>query len=81
MVKIIFTGYPSMNNAVEAVNKHADAFMIKPANFEALLQRVKELLKEQQEATKYSEETVAKFIETRTMEILDTKTNNKAVAT
>ena len=65
MVKIIITGYPSLQNAVEAVNKGADAYILKPFNIDSVLNTIKEHLKKQQEAKKYSEEKVAEFIETR----------------
>jgi len=65
MVKIIITGYPSLQNAVEAVNKGADAYILKPFNMDSVLNTIKEHLKKQQEAKKYSEEKVAEFIETR----------------
>jgi len=70
MIKIILTGYPSMQNAVEAVNKGADAYIIKPVNMDNLLNTVKEYLKRQKETRKYSEEKVAEFIKTRAREVL-----------
>ena len=69
MVKIIITGYPSLQNAVEAVNKGADAYILKPFNIDNVLNTIKEHLKKQQEAKKYSEEKVAEFIETRAKEL------------
>lgn len=49
MVKIILTGYPSMETAIEAVNKGANGYMIKPINAEDLLNKIKQHLKKQQE--------------------------------
>ncbi len=69
MVKIVVTGYPSLQNAVEAVNKGADAYVFKPVNIEKLLKTIKEHLEKQQEAKKYSEQKVAEFIETRAREL------------
>jgi DNA-binding NtrC family response regulator len=69
MVKIIITGYPALQNAIEAVNKGADAYVLKPLNIDHLLKTIKEHLKKQQEAKKYSEEKVTEFIETRAREI------------
>jgi len=69
MVKIIITGYPSLQNAVEAVNKGADAYILKPFNMDSVLNTIKEHLKKQQEAKKYSEEKVKEFIETRGKEL------------
>lgn len=78
MVKIIITGYPSLQNAVEAVNKGADAYVIKPFNMESVLNTINEHLKRQQEAKKYSEEKVTEFIETRVRELEKTMTHKKS---
>jgi len=50
MVKIIITGYPALQNAVEAVNKGADGYVLKPMNIDVLLATIEEHLKKQQEA-------------------------------
>jgi DNA-binding NtrC family response regulator len=68
MVKIIITGYPSMENAIEAVNRGADAYIVKPYTMEDLLRKIKEQLQKQQEDKKYSEEKVKEFIEARAEE-------------
>jgi DNA-binding NtrC family response regulator len=65
MVKIIITGYPSLENAIEAVNRGADGYLVKPYTMEELLRKIKEQLQKQQEARKYSEEKFKEFIETR----------------
>jgi len=46
-MKIIITGYPSIDNAVEALNKGADAYAIKPLDMEKVLKTVEEKLKMQ----------------------------------
>jgi DNA-binding NtrC family response regulator len=69
MVKIIITGYPSLQNAVEAVNKGADGYIVKPIKMGELLAMIKEHLLKQQEAGKYTEQKVAEFIETRAKEL------------
>lgn len=69
MAKIILTGYPSLENAIEAVNKGADGYIVKPFAMPKLLEMVKEHLKKQQEARKYTEQKVAEFIETRAKEL------------
>ena len=48
MMKIIITGYPSIENAVEALNKGADAYVIKPLDMEKVLKVVDEKLKMQE---------------------------------
>jgi len=67
-VKIIITGYPSQENAIEAVNRDADGYIVKPYTMEELLRKIKEQLQKQQEAKKYSEEKVKEFIEARAEE-------------
>jgi DNA-binding NtrC family response regulator len=68
-VKIIITGYPSLENAVEAVNKGGDGYLIKPFDMDKLLGMIKEHLRKQQEDRKYSEQKVAEFIDTRAREL------------
>jgi two-component system response regulator ResD len=68
MVKIIITGYPSLENSIEAVNRGADGYVVKPYTMEALLLKIKEQLQKQQETGKYSEEKVKEFIEARAEE-------------
>jgi DNA-binding response OmpR family regulator len=67
-VKIIITGYPSQENAIEAVNRGADGYIVKPYTMEDLLRKIKEQLQKQQEARKFSEEKVKEFIEARAEE-------------
>ena len=74
MVKIIVTGYPSLQNAVEAVNKGADGYIIKPANMADLLTKVKQHLEKQEKAKRYDQEKIKEFIETRIKES-DTREN------
>jgi DNA-binding NtrC family response regulator len=65
MRKIIITGYPTLQNAIAAVNKGADAYVMKPFDVEKILQTIKEQLKKQEEEKSFSEEKVVEFIETR----------------
>jgi DNA-binding NtrC family response regulator len=69
MRKIIVTGYPTLQNAVAAVNKGADAYVMKPFDVEKILQTIKEQLQKQKEEKSFSEEKVAEFIETRVKEL------------
>jgi DNA-binding NtrC family response regulator len=68
MVKIVITGYPSLESAAEAVNKDADGYLVKPAKIDDLLNMVKDRLKKQEEEVRYSEQKVKEFIETRARE-------------
>ena len=65
MRKIIVTGYPTLQNAVAAVNKGADAYVMKPLEVDKILQTIREQLKKQEEEKCFSEEKVVEFIETR----------------
>jgi DNA-binding NtrC family response regulator len=67
--KIIVTGYPSLQNAIAAINKQADAYLVKPVNLEKLLSTVKEQLQLQKNERKFTEDKVAEFIETRVKEL------------
>jgi DNA-binding NtrC family response regulator len=67
--KIMVTGYPSTQNAIEALNKNADAYLIKPVDIEKLLSTIKEQLRLQEEERKFSEEKVAEFIESRVKDL------------
>jgi DNA-binding NtrC family response regulator len=69
MIKIIITGYPAMQNAIDAVNKGADAYILKPVKVDNLLSTIKEHLKKQREAKEFNEEKVTEFIKTRVREI------------
>jgi len=67
--KIMVTGYPSMQNAISALNKNADAYMLKPVDIERLLSTVKEQLEAQENEREFSEQKVAEFIESRVKEL------------
>jgi DNA-binding NtrC family response regulator len=79
MAKIIITGYPSLQNAIEAVNKGADAYILKPFDVDRVLNTIKDHLKKQQQAKKYSEEKVAEFIETRVRELEEKTIDQKRI--
>jgi len=67
--KIIITGYPSMQNAVKALNNQADAYIIKPVDIEKLLALIQEQLQLQKEEKKFSQQKVSDFIESRVREL------------
>jgi len=71
MMKIMITGYPSLENAVEALNLGADAYVIKPVKPEKLLALIEEKLEKQREAEKMTEEKVTKWIKTRARKLED----------
>jgi DNA-binding NtrC family response regulator len=70
--KIIITGYPSVQNAIEAVNRKADTYLVKPVDLEKLLIIIETQLELQKKEKKYSEEKVVEFIKARVKEINST---------
>ncbi len=77
MMKIMLTGYPSMQNAIDSVNAKADAFLQKPVQVTVLLDKIKELLLEQKQSKKFDQDKVANFIQTRANELISTKSQLK----
>jgi len=69
MRKIIVTGYPSLQNAIEAVNRGANAYVLKPFDMDKVLETIEDQLKRQQEEKRYTQEKVGEFIETRVKEL------------
>jgi len=67
--KIIVTGYPTLQNAVDAVNRGADAYIVKPFDVKKVLNTIEEQLAKQRTEKEYSQERVAEFIETRIKEL------------
>ena len=57
--KIIMTGNPSLQNAVEALNKGADAYIMKPLDMEKVLA----MLEEQLDKQKKEKEAMVKLLE------------------
>jgi DNA-binding NtrC family response regulator len=69
MRKIIITGYPTLQNAIDAVNRKANAYIMKPFDVEKVLATIKDQLRKQEEEKNYSQDKVAEFIETRVREL------------
>jgi len=69
MRKVIVTGYPTLQNAVDAVNRGADAYIVKPFDVKKVLKTIQEQLSKQQNEKEYSQERVAEFIEARVREL------------
>lgn len=69
MVKIIITGYPSLQNAIEAVNKGADAYVVKPFDMDKVLATIKKHLKSQGEMMRFTQGKVTEYIETRVKQL------------
>lgn len=67
--KVIVTGFPSMQNAINALNKNAYAYLIKPVNPEKLLTTIKEQLRQQESERFFSEQKVVEYIQSRVKEL------------
>ncbi len=69
MKKIIITGFPTLENAMKAVNEGADGYILKPVKIETLIETIEEHLSKQREEEKYRERKVEEFIEARAREL------------
>jgi DNA-binding NtrC family response regulator len=69
MMKIMVTGYPSLENAVAALNLGADSYVMKPIDPEKLLEIIEEKVEEQNQADQMSEDKVKEWIESRVRKI------------
>jgi len=69
MRKIILTGYPALQNAVAAINRGVDAYLIKPVNSDELLKVIRENLEKQKEEKEYGQQKLAKYVESRLNEL------------
>jgi DNA-binding NtrC family response regulator len=78
MRKIIITGYPTVHNAIDAVNRNADAYLLKPFDVGKMLFVIREQLKKQHQETRFSQERVTEFIETRVRELDAAVVNGKS---
>lgn len=76
MKKIIVTGYPSLNNSVESLNKGADGYIMKPVDTATLLSMVEKHLNERRQDEHYAEEKVGEFIKTRLKQAKQEPTKN-----
>jgi len=67
--KVIITGYPTLQNAVDAVNRGANAYILKPFDVGKVLKTLREQLHKQEGEKKYSQDKVAEFIEARVKQL------------
>jgi two-component system response regulator PilR (NtrC family) len=78
MRKIIITGYPTVHNAIDAVNRNADAYLLKPFDVGKMLFVIREQLKKQNQEMRFSQEKVTEFIETQVRELDTAAVNGKS---
>jgi DNA-binding NtrC family response regulator len=72
-IKIMITGFATLENAVEALNKGADFYMMKPFDPENLIATVRKGLEKQAESRAMTEERIADFIKTRASELFPSR--------
>jgi DNA-binding NtrC family response regulator len=65
MRKVIITGYPTLQNAVKALNRGADAYIMKPLDMDRMLATIVEQLEKQREEQEMTEKQLVTYIETR----------------
>jgi DNA-binding response OmpR family regulator len=71
MIKIMVTGYPSLENAMEALNLGADAYVTKPVKPAKLLALIEEKLEQQSQEDTITENKVTNWIKTRARQLDD----------
>ena len=72
MKKIMLTGYPSLENAAESVNKQADAYILKPVDLKKLFRVIEEKLVEQEQELRMDRKQLITYIKSRDKEQGDT---------
>jgi DNA-binding NtrC family response regulator len=69
-VKIMLTGHPGLQNAIDALNDRADAYFTKPVDITRLLKTIEEKLEEQERSKESTEEDLAVYLRNRTEKLL-----------
>lgn len=70
MVKIMLTGYPNLQNAVDSLNSGADAYLVKPPNPEDVINSIEEKLQKRKEGEAATEERISVFLKARAEKFL-----------
>ncbi|HUK49761.1 MAG TPA: response regulator [Terriglobales bacterium] len=68
MVVIIVTGYPTLDNAVQALNMGADAYIMKPFDPRSLVLTVKDKNDESMKTEEITSKKIAEFVTSRALE-------------
>jgi DNA-binding NtrC family response regulator len=68
MMKVMLTGYPSMENAIYSLNKKADGYLLKPVQLQEVLKLIEQKLREQEKETKMDKDKMVRYIESRDKE-------------
>ena len=70
MVKIMLTGYPNLQNAVDSLNFGADAYLMKPPNPDDVINSLREKLQKRKVEEQATEEKISEFLKTRAAKLL-----------
>jgi DNA-binding response OmpR family regulator len=70
MVKIMLTGYPNLQNAIDSLNFGADAYLMKPPNPEEVINSLRQKLQKRKEEELATEEKISVFLKTRAERLL-----------
>jgi len=65
MMKVILTGFPLLDNALQAINRGVDGYLTKPVNTTQLLKTVSQLLERQAKEANFTEEQLKRFVQSR----------------
>jgi two-component system response regulator PilR (NtrC family) len=68
MMKVIVTGFPVLDNALEAISRGVDGYLTKPVSPEKLLAIVAELLRKQQYESQFTQENLRAYVASRLKE-------------
>ncbi|HZY46437.1 MAG TPA: response regulator [Candidatus Bathyarchaeia archaeon] len=75
--KVMITGYPTLENAVNSVNLRADAYLVKPVAPEEFLRVVDEQIREQSSEENVTEEKMFHWVEGRYRKVKDSRAQSK----
>jgi DNA-binding NtrC family response regulator len=71
--RIVLTGYPTLPNAVAAVNNQADAYLIKPVQISKMLETINQQLDLQENEITFGEAKIGEFMKNRAKQFLEKK--------
>lgn len=66
-IKIVITGYPSIENATQALNIGADSYLTKPLDLDSLLKTMKDKLQEREQNEKITAKRLADWVKLRVL--------------
>jgi DNA-binding NtrC family response regulator len=68
IIKVMLTGYPNGQNAIDSVNGGADGYLVKPVQLENLVKVIEKKLEDQDRETKMDKDKLVSYIESRDKE-------------